>query len=101
MKMVDLTGHLSTCFGWIARVSVQASVLVCLILAVQTILRRRLTSRWHYCLWLVLVVRLMTPWVPESSMSIFNLLPFDKGPLPVFVYEEATIPASELAVETA
>ena len=63
-------------FQWLFRTSVQASVLVCLILAVQAVLRRKLGARWHYCLWLLLLVRLVMPGAPESSFSVFNLMPF-------------------------
>jgi beta-lactamase regulating signal transducer with metallopeptidase domain len=63
-------------FQWLFRTSVQASVLVCLILAVQALLRRKLGARWHYCLWLLLLVRLIMPGAPESSLSVFNLMHF-------------------------
>jgi len=63
-------------FQWLFRTSVQGSVLVCLILAVQALLRRKLGARWHYCLWLLLLVRLIMPGAPESSLSVFNLMSF-------------------------
>jgi beta-lactamase regulating signal transducer with metallopeptidase domain len=66
-------------FQWLLRTSVQASVLVCLILAVQAVLRRKLGARWHYCLWLLLLVRLIMPGAPQSSFSVFNLMPFGQG----------------------
>ena len=42
---------------------------------VQLIFRGRLPVRWHYCLWLLLLIRLAIPWLPESRISIFNLVP--------------------------
>ncbi|MFC1783065.1 M56 family metallopeptidase [Planctomycetota bacterium] len=71
LLQVYLTGFMQ----WLLRVTVQASVLIFLILAVQFLLRHKLTPRWRYSLWLLLLVRLMLPWTPQSRMSIFNLLP--------------------------
>ena len=62
-------------FDWLLWVSLQGSVLIVLIVLVQLILRRRLGIRWHYFLWLLLLIRLAMPWLPESKISIFNLVP--------------------------
>lgn len=68
--------HLDAVFLWLARTSAEASLIAVLILAVQRLLRRRLQARWHYCLWLILLVRLLMPWTPESRLSVFNAAPF-------------------------
>ncbi|UCE47462.1 MAG: M56 family metallopeptidase, partial [Phycisphaerales bacterium] len=60
---------------WILKTSLQGSLLVCLIFMVKSVLRGRLQIRWHYYLWLVLLVRLAMPWVPHSRVSVFNLVP--------------------------
>jgi beta-lactamase regulating signal transducer with metallopeptidase domain len=62
-------------FEWLLQTTIQASLLIFLILLVQLMLRGRLGVRWHYCLWLLLLIRLVLPWAPESRMSIFNLIP--------------------------
>ncbi|HIJ64626.1 MAG TPA: hypothetical protein HPP77_01640, partial [Candidatus Hydrogenedentes bacterium] len=62
-------------FTWVLASSLQASVLVCLILAVQAIARRKLPPRWYYALWFLLIARMLLPWVPESRLSVFNLMP--------------------------
>ena len=62
-------------FDWLLWVSIQGSVLIGLIVLVQLILRRRLPIRWHYFLWLLLLIRLAMPWLPESRISVFNLVP--------------------------
>ncbi len=59
----------------LARVSVQAGVLVLLVMLVQWLFRRRLTARWRCALWTVVFVRLLVPVSPDSRLSIFNLLP--------------------------
>jgi len=90
--MAAIVEYLSVAFDWVARTSLQAAVLVCLILAIQTVLRRKLSPRWHYTLWLILLVRLAVPWAPESSLSMFNLLPFGRQPLPASVLEPIVRP---------
>ena len=62
-------------FDWLLWASLQGTVLVILIVIIQKILRRRLPVHWHYLLWLLLLIRLAVPWLPESKISIFNLVP--------------------------
>ncbi len=56
-------------------ISIQSSVLIILIVLLQKVLRGRLGIRWHYLLWFLLLIRLAIPWLPESKISIFNLVP--------------------------
>jgi beta-lactamase regulating signal transducer with metallopeptidase domain len=62
-------------FDWLLWTTIQAALLFCLIMLVQFVLRSRLSIRWHYCLWLLLLIRLAIPWLPESKISVFNLVP--------------------------
>ena len=50
--------HLNIFLSWLLSSSAQACVLICLILAVQALLRNKLAPRWKYSLWLLLVIRL-------------------------------------------
>lgn len=59
----------------LGRISLQAGVLVLLVLLAQGIFRRQLTARWRCALWLLVMVRLLLPFSPGSAASIFNLLP--------------------------
>jgi bla regulator protein BlaR1 len=59
---------------WLVKASCQAAVLILLVLAVQWAFGRRLSPRWRYGLWLLVVVRLALPWTMPSSVSVFNLL---------------------------
>ena len=72
METFDI--HLTAFVHWLLRATLQGSLLVCLILAIKLALRNRLPARWHYCLWLVLLVRLVLPWAPQSHLSIYNQL---------------------------
>ncbi|MFH1717710.1 MAG: M56 family metallopeptidase, partial [Planctomycetota bacterium] len=73
--MESLSMQLVPVFDWLLRTTLQAALLLCLILLIQVILRGRLPIRWQYCLWLLLLIRMATPWLPESKISIFNWVP--------------------------
>src|SRR5665213_1301949 len=85
--LIDLDGI----FRWVLQSSWQAAVLVGLIMLAQLLLRKRLSSSWRYGLWLLLLVRLLMPFSPQSAFSIFNVTraapfhPFAPYALPVTV----------------
>lgn len=63
-------------FPLLLKASVQAAVLIVLVLAVQWAFARRLKPRWRYMLWLLVILRLALPWTISSSASVFNLFKF-------------------------
>ncbi len=73
--MEALNMQLSQLFEWLLWTTIQGSILVGLILVVQIILRRKLPIRWHYLIWVLLLIRLAVPWAPKSRISVFNLVP--------------------------
>ncbi len=73
--MEALNTQLLQFFDKLLWISIQSSVLIILIVLVQKVLRDRLGIRWHYFLWGLLLIRLAIPWLPESKISIFNLVP--------------------------
>jgi beta-lactamase regulating signal transducer with metallopeptidase domain len=58
------------------KASWEASVLIVVVLAMQWLLRDRLTPRWRLRLWLLVALRLALPWTVPSPISPFNLLRF-------------------------
>ncbi|WP_312476864.1 M56 family metallopeptidase [Neobacillus sp.] len=66
--------YLPRFFDWVIETSIMASILVGLILCVKALLRNKLNPRWHYLLWMILIVRLLLPWSPDSSYSIYSIL---------------------------
>ncbi|KHF37541.1 BlaR1 peptidase M56 [Paenibacillus sp. P1XP2] len=62
-------------FGWFALSTLTASLAAVLVMAVQHVLRRRIGARLRYALWLIVLARLMLPVVPESPVSLFNMMP--------------------------
>ncbi|WP_027626288.1 M56 family metallopeptidase [Clostridium lundense] len=65
---------ITSLFQWVIMSSIMASVLTCLILFTKLIFKNRLGANWHYCIWFLLIIRLMIPYAPKSSMSIFNVV---------------------------
>jgi Tol biopolymer transport system component/beta-lactamase regulating signal transducer with metallopeptidase domain len=78
--MEALNIQLSPFFQWLLKTSLQGSLLICLILLVKTVLRGKLPIRWHYYLWLLLLVRLALPWAPQSRFSMYSLIPQYSSP---------------------
>lgn len=74
--MNNFIWSLSAIFSWILKTSLMASVLVGLILMVKFVLKDKLNIKWQYMIWFILILRLILPWAPESSFSLFNLLSF-------------------------
>jgi beta-lactamase regulating signal transducer with metallopeptidase domain/uncharacterized GH25 family protein len=58
--------------NWLLNHSLQAGALVALVLAVQWLFRRRLTGRWRFALWWIVLARLLLPFNPPSAASLFN-----------------------------
>ena len=67
-------------FQWLIKTSLQGSLLIGLIFLVRLLLRDRLSVRWYSYLWLLLLLRLALPWVPNSRISAFNLVPDQAWP---------------------
>lgn len=65
-------------FKWILSSSLMAMVLVFLILIAKNIFKYKFGAKWHYFIWFVLVFRMLLPWAPESSFSVFNIFSFEK-----------------------
>jgi bla regulator protein BlaR1 len=60
-------------FKEVLYLSVFADILILLILLVKKIFKKTLSPKWHYYIWILLLIRLMVPYTPESSFSIYNL----------------------------
>ena len=58
------------------KASWQGAVLILLVLAAQWVFGRRLSPRWRYALWILVLIRLALPWTVPSPASLFNLLRF-------------------------
>src|SRR2546421_5600869 len=57
---------------WLLRASWQAGVLAILILVIQWLAGSRLSARWRYNLWMLVVLRLVLPVLPATHWSVHN-----------------------------
>ena len=73
--MNDVVLFLSALFHRVLTTSLQASVIVGLILCTSWALRDRISARARHGLWLVLLIKLMVPLLPSSPVSLFNWVP--------------------------
>lgn len=73
MNLPGFSFTVDTLLQGIWRATWQASVLAIIVLAIQSILSRRIGGRGRYLLWSVVILRLLLPVLPQSSFSIFNL----------------------------
>ncbi|MBS4537006.1 M56 family metallopeptidase [Clostridium sp. D2Q-11] len=73
-------------FKFILLSSAMGSILAVLILFLKKILKKQLNAHWSYYIWFILLIRLIMPLAPESSISIFNL--FDDTNASVKVLQE-------------
>lgn len=58
---------------WLLYSSLMGSLLTGIILLVRAIFKHRMGANWHYLLWLLLIVKLLLPFAPESPISVFNI----------------------------
>ncbi|KFM98712.1 transcriptional regulator [Bacillus clarus] len=100
--MIDMfiNMHLPHFFDWLIETSLMASILVGFILCIKVLFRNKLTPRWQYMLWIILMIRLLLPWSPDSSYSIYSLLSYSSSVSEVF--QKNTDPAitQESTLET-
>jgi bla regulator protein BlaR1 len=77
--------NLISIFKEIIYLGATASILVLLILLGKKVFKRALSPKWHYYIWILLLIRLLVPFSPESSVSIYSILntAADKVNLPV------------------
>ncbi|PHA18980.1 M56 family metallopeptidase, partial [Bacillus wiedmannii] len=83
-------------FDWLIETSIMASILVGLILCIRVLFRNKLTPRWQYMLWIILIIRLVLPWSPDSSYSIYSVLTYknddtfisSRNPVSIFLTKE-------------
>ncbi len=73
--MDAILDSLSTWMSELLRTSLQAALLVAVILTVQWAFSKRLSPGWRHALWGLLVVRLLMIWAPASPLSVYNLAP--------------------------
>ncbi|KKO53210.1 M56 family metallopeptidase [Paenibacillus sp. DMB20] len=62
-------------FSWFVASTLMASAAAAVVLAVQRLFRGRISPRLRHALWLIVLLRLMLPVLPQSPVSLFNAVP--------------------------
>ncbi|MDQ7093268.1 M56 family metallopeptidase [Desulfosporosinus sp. PR] len=60
-------------FDWVVWASAKVSVFIIFLLFVKYLFRNKLGATVNYLLWSVVIVGLLLPWTPPSSLSLYNL----------------------------
>jgi len=60
-------------FNEILYLGATSSILIVLIVLIKRVFGKVLNAKWHYYVWFLLLVRLIIPITPESSLSALNL----------------------------
>ncbi len=58
---------------WIIYSSVTGTILACFILIIRALLKDILRAKWLCLMWILLIIRLVFPFGPQSAISLFNL----------------------------
>ncbi len=70
--MDDVNLILKYIFSIIFQLSIMAVVIVPFILLIRLLVKDKITIKFQYALWLILVIRLIFPVTPSSNISIYN-----------------------------
>ena len=83
-------------FRIVLSLSISGSVLILAILPICRLFRSRLSKRWQYYIWLVVVLRLLIPFSPEAS--VIGTMFGEQGPVQAsYTAEQAPAQATEQA----
>ena len=59
---------------WLWEMTLYASITAVVILIVKALLKNKISAKWQLYVWVILLVRICIPVLPESQISIFNTL---------------------------
>lgn len=97
--MVSLFFYNYVLFNWIVQLSVSASILTVLVFMIQKLIKNRFGAKFQYIIWFAVIVRLVLPQLPTSSISIFNYMPLVKQMPPIIVVEKSTKNEKQISAE--
>lgn len=64
-----------TLFLWLVDYTRDITIMICLIFLLKLIAGKKLPAWWHYCIWLILLVRMIIPWEYKNLFNISNFIP--------------------------
>lgn len=59
----------------VINISIATSVTALIILGIKSLLKNKISPKWQFALWIILLLRLLVPVLPESRASVLNTLP--------------------------
>lgn len=62
-------------FSSILVLSVQASLIIALLWVIRRLFHQWIRPKWAYALWFLVLLKLTSPWLPTSGLSIENIVP--------------------------
>lgn len=71
--------------SWLIEITIQGSIVALLILLIKGIFKNAMSPKWHLVIWIILLVKLFVPVLPQSDLSIFNQIP------EISQYQEETV----------
>ncbi|WP_343342306.1 M56 family metallopeptidase [Terrisporobacter petrolearius] len=66
-------------WGYIVGATIFGSATGLIILLIKTLLKNKINKRYAYLLWIILVIKLIIPFGPESNISLFNSIPINSN----------------------
>lgn len=65
---------MDTIFRMVWTTSIYAGTVGLILITLKAIIKNKISPKWHYFLWVVLIVKLLIPFGPESAISLFNVM---------------------------
>jgi bla regulator protein blaR1 len=68
-------------FNWLLPTSAMASILAILIIVIRRLVKDRAGIRWQNVMWFLLIIKLLLPITPASTISLYNIFSFSNSSL--------------------
>lgn len=70
---------MSGVYDILLKTTIISSGLIVVIMCIKRIMADKLSLKWHYCIWFLLVIKLVIPVSIPSSLSIYNVFGTSEG----------------------
>lgn len=67
-------GIINRVFLGVLKSSLNASIIAVLIMIIKGLFHKKISPRIHHALWFLVLIRLLIPFLPESNLSVLNIL---------------------------
>ena len=90
---------------WLINMSITGSITAIIIIFIKALFKNKLSAKWQYYIWVILLIRLLVPALPESQISVFNRMPSmeyaqsNQVTLPALNYNQEATPSQNYNFE--